>query len=151
VVFSFLESMSIFYKLSSCRSRTVIIRSRSHIHSHAELEPHKNDTAPQSWLPECRIIRHPDSPVPDWNNLTMPEPVRYRNKAAQSDIFWPGTGLRWQMPECRCRRKFSRCRCPPMVLPSFIIPNPHGGGHWSVWPSLTFTRLLKKSWSKVCL
>jgi hypothetical protein len=55
-------------------------------------------------LLECRIIRHPDNPVPDWNNLTMSELVRYRIKAVQSGIFLPGTGLRRRMPECRCRR-----------------------------------------------
>jgi hypothetical protein len=67
-------------------------------------------------MPECRIIRHWASPVPDWKKLTMPGPVRYRTKATQSGIFWSGTGLRWQMPEYRCRRYFSGCRCPPLRI-----------------------------------
>jgi hypothetical protein len=42
---------------------------------------------PKFCLPECRIIRHQDSPVPDWKKLTMPELFRYRNKEMQSGIF----------------------------------------------------------------
>jgi hypothetical protein len=44
--------------------------------------------------PDYRIVRHPTSSVPDRKKLTMPEPVRYRNKVTQSGTFWPGTGLR---------------------------------------------------------
>jgi hypothetical protein len=38
-------------------------------------------------MPECRTVRHPVSPVPDLNMLTMPEPVRCRKKVTQSGIF----------------------------------------------------------------
>jgi hypothetical protein len=38
-------------------------------------------------MPECRTVRHPVSPVPDWKNLTMPEQVQYRTKRTQSGIF----------------------------------------------------------------
>ncbi len=38
-------------------------------------------------MPECRTVRHPVSPVPDWKKLTMPEQVRYRTKLTQSGIF----------------------------------------------------------------
>jgi hypothetical protein len=38
-------------------------------------------------MPECRTVRHPVSPVPDWKKLTMPKPVRYRTKLMQSGIF----------------------------------------------------------------
>jgi hypothetical protein len=41
----------------------------------------------QSKLPECRIVRHPGGPVPDWKKLTMPDLVRHRNKAMQSGIL----------------------------------------------------------------
>jgi hypothetical protein len=47
----------------------------------------ENDSAPKFWLPECRIIRHEDNPVPDWKKLTMPELFRYRIKETQSGIF----------------------------------------------------------------
>jgi hypothetical protein len=38
-------------------------------------------------MPECRTVRHPVSPVPDWKKLTMPEQVRYRTKVTQSSMF----------------------------------------------------------------
>ncbi len=38
-------------------------------------------------MPECRTVRHPVSPVPDWKKLTMPEQVQYRTKLTQSGIF----------------------------------------------------------------
>jgi hypothetical protein len=38
-------------------------------------------------MPECRTVRHPVSPVPDWKKLTIPEQVRYRTKLTQSGIF----------------------------------------------------------------
>ncbi len=38
-------------------------------------------------MPECRTVRHPVSPVPDWKKLTMPKPVRYRTKLTESSIF----------------------------------------------------------------
>jgi hypothetical protein len=47
----------------------------------------KIDAANQYWLPECRTVPHPVSPVPDWKKLTMQELVRYRNKTTQSGIF----------------------------------------------------------------
>ncbi len=37
-------------------------------------------------IPECRNVRHPVSPVPEWKQMSMPEPVRYRNKGTQSGI-----------------------------------------------------------------
>jgi hypothetical protein len=40
-----------------------------------------------SKLPECRIVRHPGGPVPDWKKLMMPELILYRNKAMQSGIL----------------------------------------------------------------
>jgi hypothetical protein len=39
------------------------------------------------WKPECRIVRHPVSLVPDWKQLTMLQRIRYRCKATQSSIF----------------------------------------------------------------
>jgi hypothetical protein len=33
-------------------------------------------------------------------------------------FFWSSTGLGWQMSECRCRRLFSGCLCPPMCIAS---------------------------------
>ncbi len=36
---------------------------------------------------ECRTVRHPVSPIPDWKKLTMPKPVRYWTKLTQSGIF----------------------------------------------------------------
>ncbi len=51
-------------------------------------------------MPECRTVRHPVSPVPEWTKMPMPGPVRYRNKGTQS-----GTGLIYRMPECRCPAK----------------------------------------------
>jgi hypothetical protein len=36
---------------------------------------------------ECRTVRHPVSPVPDWKKLTMPEQDRYRAKLTQSGFF----------------------------------------------------------------
>jgi hypothetical protein len=57
-------------------------------HPHFSWEcPFKIIGRPKSWLSECRIIRHPVSPVTDWKKLTMPELVRYRNKVSQSGIF----------------------------------------------------------------
>jgi hypothetical protein len=38
-------------------------------------------------MPECRTVRHPVSPVPDWKKLTMSEQVRYRIKVTHSGIF----------------------------------------------------------------
>ncbi len=38
-------------------------------------------------IPECRTVRHPVSPVPDWKKLLMSEQVRYRTKLTQSGIF----------------------------------------------------------------
>ncbi len=38
-------------------------------------------------MPECRTVRHPVSPVLDWEKLTMPKPFRYRTKLTQSGIF----------------------------------------------------------------
>ncbi len=38
-------------------------------------------------MPECRTVRHPNSPVPDWKKLTMLEQVRYRTQLTQSSIF----------------------------------------------------------------
>ncbi len=38
-------------------------------------------------MPECRTVRHPVSPVPDWKKLMMPEQVRYQTKLTQSGIF----------------------------------------------------------------
>jgi hypothetical protein len=38
-------------------------------------------------MPECRTVRHPVSPVPDWKKLTMPKHVRKRTKLTQSGIF----------------------------------------------------------------
>jgi hypothetical protein len=35
---------------------------------------------------KCRTVRHPISPVPEWKKLTMPGPIRYRTKPAQSGI-----------------------------------------------------------------
>ncbi len=32
-----------------------------------------------------------------------------------------GTGLRYRMPECRCRRHWTRCRCPAMMAKLFFI------------------------------
>ncbi len=52
-------------------------------------------------------IRGP-SPVPEKQSSTGirgPSPVPE----------WSGTGLRYRMPECRCRRHRPRCRCPAMV------------------------------------
>ncbi len=37
---------------------------------------------------ECRTVRHLVSPVPDWQEISMPEPVRYQNKKTLS-----GTGM----------------------------------------------------------
>ncbi len=39
-------------------------------------------------MPECRTVRHPVSPVPEWTKMLMPEPFQYRNKRTQS-----GTGM----------------------------------------------------------
>ncbi len=39
-------------------------------------------------MPECRTVRHPVSPVPEWPKIPMLEPARYRNKKTQS-----GTGM----------------------------------------------------------
>jgi hypothetical protein len=41
--------------------------------------------------------------------MTMPEAVGYQNKGSSD------TGLRCWVPEYRCRRHWSRCRCPAMV------------------------------------
>jgi hypothetical protein len=60
-------------------------------------------------MPESRTVRHLVSPVPEWTKIPMPEPVQYRNKGPQS-----GTRLRYRIPECRCRRHRTRCRCPAM-------------------------------------
>ncbi len=38
-------------------------------------------------MPECRTVRHPVSPVPDWKKLTMLEQVRYQTKLTQSGII----------------------------------------------------------------
>ncbi len=38
-------------------------------------------------MPECRTVRHPISPVPEWTELTMPGQVQYRTKLTQSGIF----------------------------------------------------------------
>ena len=50
------------------------------------------------------------------NELKMPMPgaVRYQNKGAQS-----GTGMP-DAQECRCRRHWTRCRCPALVWPNFL-------------------------------
>jgi hypothetical protein len=61
-------------------------------------------------MPECRIVRHPGSPVPGWTKIPMPEPVRYRNNGTSLIPECSGTGLRSRMPECRCRRHQPRCR-----------------------------------------
>jgi hypothetical protein len=58
-------------------------------HRRTHGRPNSGSMSPAMWapIPECRTIRHPVSPVPDWKKLTMPEPGRYRNKATQSGIF----------------------------------------------------------------
>jgi hypothetical protein len=38
-------------------------------------------------MPECRTVRHPVSPVPDWKKLTMPEQFWYWIKLTLSSIF----------------------------------------------------------------
>ncbi len=40
-------------------------------------------------IPECRTVRHPVSPVPEWIKIPMPEPVRYRNKGTK----WSSIGM----------------------------------------------------------
>jgi hypothetical protein len=77
-------SMSFF---GSSRSRINSFNcTRSRINCYPDPE-NKYDTVPLCWMSEYRTFRHPVSPVPDWKKLTMPEPVRYRNKVMQS-----GTG-----------------------------------------------------------
>jgi hypothetical protein len=38
-------------------------------------------------MPECWIVRHSVSPVPEWTELTMPVQVRYWTKLTQSGFF----------------------------------------------------------------
>jgi hypothetical protein len=50
----------------------------------------------------------------DYGTSLVPElgdPVRFRNAPVPK---CSGTGLRYRMPECRCRRHRPRCRCPAM-------------------------------------
>jgi hypothetical protein len=45
------------------------------------------------------------------------EPLRYRDKGNQSGVpDCSSKGLRYRMPECRCRRHQSRCRCPALQI-----------------------------------
>ncbi len=77
-------------------------------------------------MPECRTVRHPVSPVPDWKKLTMPKPVRYRNKLMQSGIFL-----------VRYRTKIRDAGMPMPALVS-SMPMPSYANHWLIiwikWP-----------------
>jgi hypothetical protein len=64
-------------------------------------------------MPECRTVRHPVSPVPEWKKLTMPEQVRYQTKPTQSSIFW-----------VRCRTKILDAGMPmPALVCSMPMPS----------------------------
>jgi hypothetical protein len=53
-------------------------------------------------MPEFRPVRHPS--------------VRYRNEQKRRCRNQSGTGLRYMMSECRCRRHRPRCQCPAMEI-----------------------------------
>jgi hypothetical protein len=64
-------------------------------------------------MPECRTVRHPVSPVPDWKKLTMPEQVRYRTKFTQSGIVL-----------VRYRTKIGDAGMPmPALVSSMLMPS----------------------------
>ncbi len=69
-------------------------------------------------MPECRTVRHPVSPVPDWNKLTMPEKVRYQTKLSQSGLFLV--------------RYWTKIRDAGMPMPALVssMPMPSYGGRW---------------------
>jgi hypothetical protein len=72
-------------------------------------------------MPECRTVRHPVRPIPDWKKLTMPEQVWYRTTLTQSGIFL-----------VRYRTKI---RDAGMSMPAFVFSMP--------MPSYDFCRPLR--------
>jgi len=69
-------------------------------------------------FPECRTVRHPVNPVPEWKEIRMPEPVRSGiRRETQS-----GTGM------LRYRTEMMNARIPmPAASASMSMPN-YGNG-----------------------
>ncbi len=72
-----------------------LLHAMSMLHVHVKAAFHVNATfyvnascpclCPYTYVEmlECRTVRHPISPVPDWEKLMMPEQVRYCTKLTQ--------------------------------------------------------------------
>ena len=65
-------------------------------------------------MPECRTGRHLISPVPNEQKRRCPNQSGTGIRGPSLVPECSGTGLRYRMPECRCRRYRPRCRCPAM-------------------------------------
>jgi hypothetical protein len=104
------------------------------IHTHIRLH---RCTCIYGYINKCRTVRHPVSPVLEWNKLTMPEQVRYRAKPTQSGIFWVryrnkimGTGMPMPalvsskpMPSC-ARHRFQFHLYISLTIILSLLPGP---------------------------
>jgi hypothetical protein len=77
---------------------------------------HQNKQYESAWctpflMPECRTVRHPVSPVPQWTKCWCRNQSDTGIRGPSPVPECSGTGLRYRMLECRCRRRRPWCRC----------------------------------------